>query len=117
MKKLTLLALLLGLLTGCGAAKAATALPAAMPADFEIRYEYWIDEAAPNIYDTGERLLQKDLVDPDGQPTAHGCCKRIWSIRTASPPRRQSLRFRTRPGRRSTIKCAPARSTGWGTKS
>ena len=70
MKKLTLLALLLGLLTGCGAAKEATALPAAMPADFEIRYEDWIDEAAPNIYDTGERLLQKDLVDPDGQPTA-----------------------------------------------
>ena len=31
MKKLTLLALLLGLLTGCGAAKEATALPAAMP--------------------------------------------------------------------------------------
>lgn len=70
MKKLTLLALLLGLLTGCGAAKEATALPAAMPADFEIRYENWIDEAAPNIYDTGKRLLQKDLVDPDGQPTA-----------------------------------------------
>lgn len=70
MKKLTLLALLFGLLTGCGAAKEETALPAAMPADFEIRYEDWIDEAAPNIYDTGERLLQKDLVDPDGQPTA-----------------------------------------------
>ena len=70
MKKLTLLALLLGLLAGCGAAKEATALPAAMPADFEIRYEDWIDEAAPNIYDTGEQLLQKDLVDPDGQPTA-----------------------------------------------
>lgn len=70
MKKLILLALLLGLLTGCGAAKEATALPAAMPADFEIRYEDWIDEAAPNIYDTGEQLLQKGLVDPDGQPTA-----------------------------------------------
>ena len=63
MKKITVLALLLGLLAGCGAAKAETALPEGMPADFEIRYENWVDENAPNIYDTGEKLLQKDLVN------------------------------------------------------
>ena len=63
MKKFVILALLLGLLAGCGAAKAETALPEGMPADFEIRYENWVDENAPNIYDTGEKLLQKDLVN------------------------------------------------------
>lgn len=46
MKKITVLALLLGLLAGCGAAKAETALPEDMPADFEIRYENWVDENA-----------------------------------------------------------------------
>ena len=70
MRKFAVLALLLGLLAGCGAVKAETALPEEMPADFEIRYENWIDEKSPNIYDTGEKLLQKDLVDPDGQRTA-----------------------------------------------
>ena len=63
MKKFEILALLLGLLAGCGATKAETALPEGMPADFEIRYENWVDENAPNIYDTGEKLLQKDLVN------------------------------------------------------
>ena len=65
-----MLALLLGLLAGCGATKAETALPEEMPADFEIRYADWIDADAINIYDTGEKLLQKDLVSPDGQRTA-----------------------------------------------
>lgn len=69
MKKIMGIVLLLGLLAGCGA-RAATALPEEMPADFEIRYENWIDEQSPNIYDTGEKLLQKDLVNPDGQRTA-----------------------------------------------
>ena len=63
MRKIAMLALLLGLLAGCGAAKAESALPEEMPADFEIRYENWVDENAPNIYDTGEKLLQKDLVN------------------------------------------------------
>lgn len=62
MKKIAMLTLLLALLAGCGAPQAATTLPETMPADFEIRYENWIDENAPNIYDTGENLLQKDLV-------------------------------------------------------
>ena len=70
MKKIAMLALLLGLLAGCGAAKAKSALPEEMPADFEIRYENWVDADAINIYDTGEKLLQKDLVDPDGQRIA-----------------------------------------------
>ena len=63
MRKIAMLALLLGLLAGCSAAKAESALPEEMPADFEIRYENWVDENAPNIYDTGEKLLQKDLVN------------------------------------------------------
>lgn len=70
MKKIAILALMLGLLAGCGAAKAESALPEEMPADFEIRYENWVDADAINIYDTGEKLLQKDLVDPDGQRIA-----------------------------------------------
>ena len=70
MKRIAMLALLLGLLAGCGAEQAASALPEEMPADFEIRYEDWIDADAINIYDTGEKLLQKDLVSPDGQRTA-----------------------------------------------
>ena len=70
MKRIAMLALLLGLLAGCGATKAETALPEEMPADFEIRYADWIDADAINIYDTGEKLLQKDLVSPDGQRTA-----------------------------------------------
>ena len=70
MKKIAMLALLLALLAACGAPQAQSALPETMPADFEIRYEQWIDEKSPNIYDTGEKLLQKDLVDPDGQRTA-----------------------------------------------
>ena len=70
MKRIAMLALLLGLLAGCGAGQEASALPEEMPADFEIRYEDWIDADAINIYDTGEKLLQKDLVSPDGQRTA-----------------------------------------------
>ena len=70
MKKIAMLALLLGLLAGCGAAKVKSALPEEMPADFEIRYENWVDADAINIYDTGEKLLQKDLVDSDGPRTA-----------------------------------------------
>lgn len=70
MKRIAMLALLLGLLAGCGAEQEASALPEEMPADFEIRYEDWIDADAINIYDTGEKLLQKDLVSPDGQRTA-----------------------------------------------
>lgn len=70
MKRIAMLALVLGLLAGCGAEQAASALPEEMPADFEIRYEDWIDADAINIYDTGEKLLQKDLVSPDGQRTA-----------------------------------------------
>lgn len=70
MKRIAMLALLLGLLAGCGAEQEASALPEEMPADFEIRYENWIDADAINIYDTDEKLLQKDLVSPDGQRTA-----------------------------------------------
>ncbi|GAB2045852.1 hypothetical protein AGATL06_23510 [Agathobaculum sp. TL06] len=70
MKKLTAIALLLGLLAGCGAGREATALPEQLPADFAVRFVKWTDADAPNIYDTGEKLLQKDLVDPDGPRTA-----------------------------------------------
>ena len=61
MKRIAMLALLLGLLAGCGTGRAASALPEEMPADFEIRYEDWIDA--------------------DGSTSttrAKSCCKRIW---------------------------------------
>ena len=70
MKKIAILMLLFGLLAGCGAPQAATALPEEMPADFVIRYMTWVDEDVPNIYDTGEGLIQKDLVTPDEPRTA-----------------------------------------------
>ena len=61
MKRIAMLALLLGLLAGCGAEQEASALPEEMPADFEIRYEDWIDADAINIYDTGEKLTSENL--------------------------------------------------------
>ena len=65
-----MLVLLLGTAAGCGGQTAASALPENMPDDFAIRYANWIDPAAPNVYDTGAGLVQKDLADPQGQPTA-----------------------------------------------
>ena len=70
MKKIAILALMLGLLAGCGTGRAASALPERMPADFEIRYENWVDGDGIKIYEKGEKELEKDLVSPDGQRTA-----------------------------------------------
>lgn len=71
MKRIAVFVLLLSLLTGCGAQTKlqATELPETMPEDFSIRFIFWVDMLAPNIYDTEKGILQKDMVDPDGQPT------------------------------------------------
>ena len=71
MKRIAVFILLLSLLTGCGAQTKlqATELPETMPKDFSIRFIFWVDMLAPNIYDTEKGILQKDMVDPDGQPT------------------------------------------------
>lgn len=64
MKRLSAAALALfcmaALLSGCQTN--AGTLPKNRPADFDIRFSYWIVEGQENIYDTYEDTLQKDLV-------------------------------------------------------
>lgn len=45
-----------------GMEQASAAYPADMPEDFAVRFQWWIQESQPEIFDTYQGLLQKDLV-------------------------------------------------------